>query len=260
MKTIKRLSYLDITKGITLFFVILGHFVYKKSLLFKWIFTFHIPVFFIISGILFNINNSYSFKDYLKRKLKRLILPYFIISSFGFLISLIIRRKEALSITAIEYLLYYGQPELFQVGQIWFLIALFNASILLYLIIKIFYNNKKISDRKIVTIIILIVLISIGYIIKDLIKIPHFGRLPFKIDTSIMGTAFMFIGYIIKEYNILDKINNNKIKATITFILLIIINVLFGVKLNNFVNICMCSYGNIFYYIISAISGSICIL
>lgn len=48
----KRLDYLDMAKGIGIFFVILGHIQFIQDETLRWIFSFHMPLFFVIGGIL----------------------------------------------------------------------------------------------------------------------------------------------------------------------------------------------------------------
>ena len=48
----KRLDYLDMAKGIGIFLVILGHIEYIQEDTLKWISSFHMPLFFVVGGIL----------------------------------------------------------------------------------------------------------------------------------------------------------------------------------------------------------------
>ena len=52
MEIQERKKYIDILKGIGIFYVILGH-VTHTSFLFRYIYSFHMPLFFFISGMLF---------------------------------------------------------------------------------------------------------------------------------------------------------------------------------------------------------------
>ena len=48
----KRLTYLDMAKGVGIFLVVLGHIEYIQEDTLKWISSFHMPLFFVIGGIL----------------------------------------------------------------------------------------------------------------------------------------------------------------------------------------------------------------
>lgn len=48
----KRVEWIDMAKGIGLLFVFLGHL--KTPFLATWIYTFHMPLFFFLSGLVYN--------------------------------------------------------------------------------------------------------------------------------------------------------------------------------------------------------------
>lgn len=50
---LKRLRYIDVGRGIGMMLVVLGHTVNPGSLLWKAIFAFHMPLFFMLSGYLY---------------------------------------------------------------------------------------------------------------------------------------------------------------------------------------------------------------
>ncbi len=52
----KRESKIDVAKGIGCLLVLLGHSLYINKHLKNWIFSFHMPLFFFISGYLFNFD------------------------------------------------------------------------------------------------------------------------------------------------------------------------------------------------------------
>ena len=129
----------DITRGLALFWVILGHLVSTKSVLFRWIFSFHMPLFFFLSGMLFNHNKYKNFRSFLKEKLKKRVLPYCFFIYIAIIISLIIPswRMQIFNIDVIKEIFYNTQPERIHIGQIWFLIALFFHRKIIFLILKI---------------------------------------------------------------------------------------------------------------------------
>ena len=92
---------IDALKGFTIFLVILGHaiIVFPINLhenatclwLYNFIYSFHMPFFFCLSGFLFSFHEDY--RSYLWKKVKRIAVPYLIFnlvdmvprSMFGFL-------------------------------------------------------------------------------------------------------------------------------------------------------------------------------
>lgn len=63
----KRIEYLDYAKGIGIILVVLGHILIKGNIKI-YIYSFHMPLFFIISGYLFNYINIINFKEVINKK------------------------------------------------------------------------------------------------------------------------------------------------------------------------------------------------
>jgi len=74
-----RNSSLDIAKGIGIILVVIGHLHEAPLLLVKFIYSFHMPLFFILSGYIYNITkySSLSLYEYIRSKWGNLIIPYF---------------------------------------------------------------------------------------------------------------------------------------------------------------------------------------
>lgn len=83
---------MDIVRGLGIFLVVLGHsFPDDKfnnnsfyAYMYKFIYSFHMPLFFIISGFfaykIYNILNLSQYKNFIWNKIKRLLIPYFAVS------------------------------------------------------------------------------------------------------------------------------------------------------------------------------------
>lgn len=56
-----RITFVDIAKGFGIFLIILGHLITYGHPIFKWIFSFHIPLFFFLSGYVFKAVNTCAF-------------------------------------------------------------------------------------------------------------------------------------------------------------------------------------------------------
>lgn len=82
----KKELWVDIAKGLGIIAVVLGH---SGSKLTPYLYWFHMPAFFILSGYLFKPLSSYgAVKDYAFRKAKRFFLPY-----LAFLITVILMER-----------------------------------------------------------------------------------------------------------------------------------------------------------------------
>ena len=78
----ERSHYLDILKGIGIVFVVFGH-VTHIGWLRTYIWGFHMPLFFFVSGVLFERERYGNFISFVKRRFKSLVIPYFLFSLIG---------------------------------------------------------------------------------------------------------------------------------------------------------------------------------
>lgn len=79
-----RVGFIDFTKGVAIFLVLYGHVIqfctyddydFWTSPIFKFIYSFHMPLFMAVSGFFFKSSTKYSLKEFIKVKFGRLILP-----------------------------------------------------------------------------------------------------------------------------------------------------------------------------------------
>lgn len=73
----KRLDWIDIAKGIAMILVIVGHTVPNPSPLRHAIFSFHMPVFFILAGYTFRPK---PWRELLSGSVSRLLVPYVVLA------------------------------------------------------------------------------------------------------------------------------------------------------------------------------------
>lgn len=80
----KRMEWIDCVKGLAIIFVVLGHIDMGEHFLCSWIYSFHVPLFFMISGILLAVsqekNESTAVSIFLLKKAKQLLYPYAVFS------------------------------------------------------------------------------------------------------------------------------------------------------------------------------------
>lgn len=76
----KRINWIDVAKGWAIFLVIIGHSGISQYLcdVYSWIYSFHMALFFILSGYVFSVKKYHRYGGFLLHKLKTLIIPYFV--------------------------------------------------------------------------------------------------------------------------------------------------------------------------------------
>ncbi len=192
----KRIQWIDIAKGIAILAVIIGHTVPHRGyfkLLWSFIFSFHMPLFFIVSGYLFNES---SFKGLIIKSFKRMIVPYLItFGTYSIYVAYTCEGSFISSILKSLISIVYGSgkavetlPCIQSIGALWFLVALFFSTILFNLVLKIVKDKDRITELAIV-----IGLGIMGYLLKDI------KYLPWSIDLVLVSQLFMYVGYELKS-------------------------------------------------------------
>ena len=120
----KRIEWLDIAKGIGIFLVVYAH---ARAPYNSYIYNFHMPFFFLISGILYKSGGNV--RTYILKKVKTLYIP-FAGWNLIFIIGKSLLRHQSISLKSIsDVLLTLGKDGEF-LGATWFLGALFLVSVI----------------------------------------------------------------------------------------------------------------------------------
>ena len=87
----RRIEYIDIAKGIGIVLVVAGHLLDKENRLYAYIYSFHMPLFFVLSGFLLELDRQSSdFSNFIRMQ-KKLMRQYFMYSAVFWLFDCIIR-------------------------------------------------------------------------------------------------------------------------------------------------------------------------
>lgn len=212
----KRIDWIDMAKGYGMIAVIISHICQGPLTL--WLYTFHMPLFFFLSGYVFS--NKDNFFGFLKKKARSLLLPYF---SLG--IPMVIFKVTANiyynGSFNIDNTLGLIRGYLIQKRQwtLWYIACLFFLNILFYLITK-FIKRKSVIG--------IIVAISA---VAGLCYYKAGGlALPWNIDVCLTALPFFYVGYILKlNSEKIEKIFSKKYSGFLLFAVFGGINVVFGV-------------------------------
>ena len=190
----KRDNVVDISKGIGIMFVILGHFVFFNSMPFKFIFAFHMPLFYVLMGMIFPY--ELSGRKYL-HKSKKILLSFLLFLAVGAAITFAFPPFRALfsfDAKARHLLFYELQPECFHVGSLWFLFNAFVVITLYFLLSRLVFLPKRLDPKTketVLTVVILVLGVA-GVLLfnrtQGAFRIPiteEAPDLPLKLDTAI---------------------------------------------------------------------------
>ena len=207
----EREKWIDNAKGISILLVIIGHVSGGLSGIWKFDFVYgiHLTMFFILSG--FTIKRKKISLELLNKKFEHLMIPYFL-TCIAVLITDVI-NNYLISDTSIETIskiigadltrsffgsgaiTNFGDVELgTRIGAIWFLPAIFFATFFFQLILNYYENRDDISG------ILSALIAAFGYISA------RFMWLPFSVQSGMMATFFIWIGYEIKKKKIIFQL------------------------------------------------------
>lgn len=138
----QHLGFIDTAKAVGIFLVCIGHFLPAASLPKVAIYSFHVPVFFFIAGML-NTKPIVSFSQYfskLKSLFSRTLLPY----AFWFMISLPYYLVfEKVSVGELGRYLFFLDGQTIWNSPLWFLPSYFLVVAVFYLIHMLMSGDKK---------------------------------------------------------------------------------------------------------------------
>lgn len=238
-----RVTWIDFFKGLGILLVVIGHSNIPKILTW-WIWSFHMPMFFFVSGFLFIPKRNPSFLLFLSKRVKMLLIPYFIYSIFIMFCFSSQFFKSDFKIEATSYIdfvnvLLYGWHGL----ALWFIPVLFLTEI-------IFFSIKKRIDNNYFLIVILLIFSVLGYYLGE-----NDLRIAYKLEVVPMAVVFYGFGYVSQSYisNFIEKRKNGLL--LILAAVLLTINVAFCFINNQRLDMCYNKMGNYIYTYISAIAG-----
>ncbi len=250
----QRIQWLDVAKGIGIILVILSHCVPYGGFTFKLIFSFHMPLFFFLSGYLFEKSEM---KTVLCTKVKRLLVPFIIYMALGLFFTILIPTwREELTVKGIIRDIYLMSPDVCNNSSIWFLSCLFLVYIMFngVCLMAEKWNNNMIS-------VVLIVFFGIiGFVmgIPSVMNILPANRLPFALDTAFTAIVFFAVGYVYKK----TCYNPQNLKLGLQLLILFgaILLLLGCVMFNGKVNIHSLTFKNPIIYYIGSFAGIMVII
>lgn len=203
----KRLTWVDVTKGFLMILVVIGHYPGELDFPFiKYIYWFHMPAFFLLSGIFFKeIKDSQSTKKTIKKRFMQLMVPYlfflFIITAVRYSMELALGNFElSWYLQDLWKLVIGGRFVRGAYGVFWFVTTLFFTYLLFI------WMTKYLSRVKQITLLVIFYLIAhlesffamhviSGSPAESAQTIPMLWNL----DVVLMAIVYFSLGYYAKS-------------------------------------------------------------
>ena len=207
----------------------------------KAIYSFHMPMYFILSGYILKPESS-SLYEYVRKKAKRVLLPALLL--YFLTLPLFLHPHYLDYATATPYSviieIFYLSGKCAYNGPVWFFFCMFQILI----ITKLFeLSNAKVTKIFIIAITCLV----LSYIFYEL-KWKYFNLLGF--NKCVLGLFFYSFGMLLRR----TKYEEYSFKVGIS---IAPVWLLFGVVLNEKVSMYGMGLGHYWFFIISGITGSL---
>ena len=188
----ERVSWIDVAKGFGILFVLYGHALNADSIRYI-LYSFHMPLFFLLSGIVFRHLDHETFSSFIKKDFRKILIPYYIFAFAGLFLWIILMDPQDRSIEGFVkqvYGIFFGNGAtngyLGYNVALWFLPALFITKVGFWLVTAVFKKKQ--------TIIAALFAFSItGYLgsvyFQDV-------KLPFGIESALSAIVFFGAGYL----------------------------------------------------------------
>lgn len=228
----KRLSWLDSLRGFGIILITLGH-LGCFELLERYIYSFHVPLFFFISGYLYR-SNALPLPTFIKKKTLSILVPFLVWTALSTSVNLVLGYRL---IPLIEKALTY-KGQLTWNSPLWFLLVLYFVEILFTLL-------DRINERTYFKVIIIVVSLVTFLLIGDIRLTLKLNLVPFAMiffaTGNVMRRSIENRGFFLKRWQ--------KIPLAL---LLLVTGFVFGAVLNCRIKYTHAIWGNYLYLFIAA--------
>lgn len=193
----KRLEYVDVAKFLGIVLVIFAHCLDGGQIR-AMLYSFHLPLFFILNGITMRFRENENFGSYFTRKAKNYIIPMFFLGIILLIVEGIQKQNhgQILSDTyMLDGIVYLVEQK--RAFPIWFVGALFIADLLFYAVWKL--GKNKLLPMSVIS--------SLCLCLAIYLNLEYQRWLPWNFDVAIFGVFFIYFGYMF-SHSSFTKIRN----------------------------------------------------
>ncbi|HAT4340797.1 TPA: acyltransferase family protein [Clostridium perfringens] len=192
LKQKKRLDYLDVAKGLLIISVVLCHAPFENA---QYLYWFHMPAFFIISGMLYKRGMN------IKEQALKFFIPYAIFSLIDISFNYIMYYHGSFSLNdLIHEILKYAYSGKATWGVFWFIPVMFVTKVVFDQL------NKRLTYKKLVFVCILSYILahiySTSFIPSSITEITENQFVFWNLDTVLITLPYYALGYYITNFNI----------------------------------------------------------
>ena len=237
-----RLDFIDAAKVFGIFCVVYAHTQLYEPLQ-SFIYVFHMPLFFFVSGFLFSYKRNASYGRFVRKRTHQLIVPYIAINLITYFFWLLIARHvgdgDDSALPVLEPLIAAALGnggDMVHDVPLWFLLCLFIIEVLYYPL----FGGVEGRRCRFSLIAAIASLAVVNYLFNPVL-------LPFSFGTVLTGMVFYALGH---EAAMSGLRFNNVLLALLSALTVVIVSIVNG-RINMHINY----YGNICLFPIGGLAG-----
>jgi fucose 4-O-acetylase-like acetyltransferase len=242
--TKERIKWLDAAKGLGILLVVFGHNPVPAPLG-KYLVSFHMPLFFLVSGYLFGMTKPLGFKEFLRKRIRTLVIPYFafFLLQYVYFVTLGSKYGETsggMSLTTPLFGVFYGSEQYLDAvfTPMWFLPCLFTVEVMFFWTLRLFRQWYGL---------VLVACSVLGFLGSLWLSF----RLPWGIEIAFTAIVFYGAGSAVQW---LKNAGKYPLWAIAPIPVLLAVN-FFASWRNDSVSLRANTYGNYFLFYIAAFTG-----
>lgn len=229
-----RIEYIDLLRAAGIIFMIMGHLSIGGAKMDHMIHSFHMPLFFILSGYFYKKGD---WKRQTLHKARTILIPYLVFGLFHYAIWILLNLSRADNLFRPLQCLLYDCTSLDMpiAGALWFLPCLFFTEAMFILI-------DHGGGNRLFVVGVISILGNYWTSIFDF-------RLPLALDTAFVGLGLFYIGHLLHEIEFIKQLD----KIGLSWIVLMTVVDLVLVMKNGYVNMRIGAYGCVPFFWINAV-------
>lgn len=197
MKQAERIGWIDTLRAFAVFAIVLGHTLRNATVVYPWLYSFHVPLCVLTSGIVFHVGQK-KFGTFLKEKFRALMIPYYCFALISIVIYAILGSEmektvrggyDVSPLQSVIGMLYANSGT----GLMRWNMPLWYIPMIFVLLLMAFWIFRSKDDLKWnITVFLLSALVA--FILYEKIRLPN---LLFGLETAIYMFPFFALGKVI---------------------------------------------------------------
>ncbi|MET1053695.1 MAG: acyltransferase family protein [Pedobacter sp.] len=253
IKPIQRVMWIDYAKFIGIVLVICAHQTTNKGW-FDFISAFDIPLFFFLSGFLFSFKKFDTYSQFLKARVKQLLVPYLLLNLVAYIFWLFFFKNfDEMFVSSGRFYksffgIFYGNGYgdwLIHCIATWFIICLFSLENIYFLVFRKLTDNQKY--------IALVCFLPLCWLDRN--YMPFW--LPWGIDIALVGIIFYGVGNLFKT-RVFQLIQLSMLKLSVISILAFAVLLFVAQRTHSDMN--QHQYSNFKLFFVGAFAGITCVI